>query len=105
MAFDGAHIWVSNNGSGTVTQLRVRDDAIVGTFAVGKLPNGIAFDGANIWVSNAGSNTVTRLRVSEEGTDPRSETFAVGSYPVNGVAFDGANIWITNGVSNTISKL
>jgi DNA-binding beta-propeller fold protein YncE len=105
MAFDGAHIWVSNNGSGTVTELRVTDDAVVGTFAVGKLPNGIAFDGANIWVANAGSNTVTKLRVSEAGNEPRLETFPVGSFPVNGVAIDGANIWVTNGVSNTISKL
>jgi len=105
MAFDGANIWVSNNQSGTMTQLRARDGATLGTFGVGILPNGIAFDGVNIWVANSGNNTVTKLRVSEEGMGPRSRTFPVGTFPVNGVAFDGANVWVTNGVSNTISKL
>jgi DNA-binding beta-propeller fold protein YncE len=34
----------------------------VGTFSVGKDPQGIAFDGENLWVSNTESNTVTKLR-------------------------------------------
>ena len=65
VAFDGANIWVANNGSGTVTKVRASDGNIQGTFTVGTSPIGVAFDGTNIWVANAGSNTVTKLRVSD----------------------------------------
>jgi DNA-binding beta-propeller fold protein YncE len=37
------------------------NDPVVGTFAVGSLPNGIAFDGTHLWVANQGSNSVTEL--------------------------------------------
>src|ERR1700680_3023816 len=53
VAFDGANIWVANNGSNTVTKLRASDGANLGTFAVGGGPEGVAFDGANIWVTNS----------------------------------------------------
>ena len=105
MTFDGESIWVSNNNSGTVSQLRASDGLTLNTFTVGTLPNGIGFDGAHVWVANSGSNSVTRIRVSLLGTGPRLQTFAVGSVPVNGVAFDGANVWVTNLSSGTVSKL
>ena len=38
MAFDGANIWVANDGSNNVTKLRASDGAKQGTFAVGTLP-------------------------------------------------------------------
>ena len=60
MAFDGANIWVANS-AGTVTKLRASDGAVLGTFAVGTQPYGVAFDGANVWVTNNGSNTVSKL--------------------------------------------
>jgi DNA-binding beta-propeller fold protein YncE len=60
VAFDGADIWVVNEG-GTVTKLQASDGAYAGTFNVGTNPFGVAFDGANIWVANSGSNTVSKL--------------------------------------------
>ena len=84
-----------------MSKLRASDGALLGTFAVGSNPHGVAFDGANIWVANFSSNNVSKLRASD-GT--LLGTFAVGSFP-NGVAFDGANIWVTNISSNTVSKL
>jgi len=59
VAFDGANIWVTNWGDGTVSKLRASDGANLGTFAVGGDPNGVAFDGANIWVTNSG--TVSKM--------------------------------------------
>ena len=47
--------------SDNVTKLRARDGAVLGTFAVGSGPTGVALDGANIWVANEGSNTVSKL--------------------------------------------
>jgi hypothetical protein len=101
IAFDGASIWVANEGSANVTKLRASDGANLGTFAVGLAPNGIAFDGANIWVVNFSSNNVTKLRASDGAN---LGTFAVGSYP-RGIAFDGANIWVANLGSANVTKL
>ena len=61
VAFDGANIWVANQGSNTVTKVRASDGANLGNFGVGNHPTGVAFDGANIWVANQGSNTVSKL--------------------------------------------
>ena len=52
IAFDGANIWVANNGSNNVTELQASTGLVLGTFSVGAAPRGIAFDGVNIWVTN-----------------------------------------------------
>jgi DNA-binding beta-propeller fold protein YncE len=44
-----------------VTKLRASDGTVLGTFAVGSFPVGVAFDGANIWVASSGRNTVSKL--------------------------------------------
>ena len=48
VAFDGANIWVADlpevNGY-NVTEIRASDGTLLGTFAVGSLPGGVAFDG------------------------------------------------------------
>src|SRR2546422_11304122 len=69
------------------TKLRASDGTVLGTFAVGTDPIGVAFDGANIWVANEGSTNVTKLRASDGMV---LGTFAVGTAPV-GVAFDSVN--------------
>ena len=61
VAFDGANIWVVNNGSNDVTKLRANDGAVLGTFGVGTQPVRAAFDGANVWVTNNVDNTVSKL--------------------------------------------
>jgi DNA-binding beta-propeller fold protein YncE len=92
LAFDGANMWVANQGSNNVMKLHfdpAADITILGTFAVGTSPAYLAFDGANMWVTNNGSNTVTKLSLSGEVLG----TFAVGTQPL-GIAFDGANMWV-----------
>jgi hypothetical protein len=98
VAFDGANIWVTS-GAGSVTKLRASDGALLGTFALGFIPNGVAFDGANIWVSGQGS--VSKLRASD-GT--LLGTFAVAGNPAE-MVFDGANIWVGNFQLVVLSKL
>ena len=61
VAFDGANMWVANEGSGNVTKLRASDGKLLGTFSVGSCPYGVAFDGANIWVTNFCSDSVSKL--------------------------------------------
>jgi hypothetical protein len=112
VAFDGANIWVTNNGSNTVTKLRASDGACVGTctfrvtgFAASANPLRVAFDGANIWVvfsSGFGvTNGVTKLRASDGTT---LGTYSAGGYPVD-VAFDGDNIWVTDAIQGVVRKL
>ena len=101
LAFDGANMWVSNNGDNTVTKLRANDGASLGTFNVGGAPMGVAFDGANIWVVNSSPNTVSKLRASDGAN---LGEFAVGLAP-SFAAFDGEAIWVTNTQSTSVTKL
>jgi hypothetical protein len=61
VVIDGTNIWVANYGSSNVTKLLASTGALVGTYAVGTSPIGVAFDGTNIWVANIGSSNVTKL--------------------------------------------
>src|SRR5579864_3510288 len=45
IAFDGAHIWVTNFGDNTVSEMQANDGTLLGTFSVGTNPYGLAFDG------------------------------------------------------------
>ena len=74
-------------------------NTVVGSFAVGSAPTGVAFDGANIWVANNGAGSVTKLRASDGAVQGTS---SVGSQP-HGVAFDGASIWVTPTTAATTS--
>jgi DNA-binding beta-propeller fold protein YncE len=91
---------VANFGSNNVTKLSLAG-AVLGTFAAGNGPSGIAFDGANIWVADFNSTTVTKLLATTGAT---VSTFTVGTEP-QGVAFDGANIWVSTFGGTTVSKL
>jgi len=55
--FDGANIWVANNGIGYVTKIRASDGYRLDDFRVDTGPAPLTFDGANIWVANSGDNT------------------------------------------------
>jgi YVTN family beta-propeller protein len=61
LVFDGANMWVSNNGSSSVTKIVAATGARVGTFPVGAYPAGLAFDGSTVWVANSQANTASRL--------------------------------------------
>src|SRR5712692_7915865 len=65
VAFDGANVWVVNEGDGTVIKLRANDGAKLGTFKVGTLPGYVAFDGANMWVTDQNDQTVMKLRARD----------------------------------------
>jgi len=60
IAFDGANMWVANNGSSSVSVLRASDGFLVRTVNVGSNPYAIAFDGAFMWVANISSSSVSK---------------------------------------------
>lgn len=101
IAFDGANMWVTNYGDGTVSVLRASDGAQIRTPPVGAYPWGIAYDGVNMWVANGGGTTVSVLR-ARDGSPVM--TPSVGNAPQN-IAFDGANMWVTNLNDDSVSVL
>ncbi|XHR29838.1 MAG: hypothetical protein ACFUZC_04640 [Chthoniobacteraceae bacterium] len=101
ICFDGANIWVTNNGSNNVTKITAATGAVVGTYSVGTAPVGICFDGTNIWVANSGSNNVTKLTASNGAA---VGTYTVGTSPQY-LCYDSTNIWVTNAGSNNVMRL
>jgi glutamine cyclotransferase len=91
-------MWIPNNSSGSVTKLRAKDGANLGTFPFPGSPWGVAFDGANIWVT--GSPVVVEYKATN-GTQLGS--FYVESETV-GAAFDGANVWVAATYKNAVNK-
>lgn len=94
-------VWVTQRQANTVTKIRAIDSANLGTFPVGRQPEGVAFDGANIWVANYTDGTVTKLLASDGSN---LGTFNVGSLPTS-VIFDGTNIWVLNQGNSTVTKI
>ena len=101
MVSDGTNMWVSNNGSNTVSKVQQSTGTVLATVTVGKQPEGLAYDGANIWVANYGSNTVSVINASSASV---VATYAAGSYP-GALASDGTHIWVTSYGTNTLTEL
>jgi len=103
VAFDGTSIWVTNEGSNSVTKINPASNTVVGTYSVGSGPRGVVFDGTYIWVANYLANTVSKLDPSSGGT---LGTFSVGSGPWNvAVNTNDHTIWVSNRNSNNVMKL
>jgi DNA-binding beta-propeller fold protein YncE len=64
MVFDGANLWVVNNGDNTVMKVSPGSGGILATYKTGGGPFAIAFDGARIWVPNFASNSVSTAAVN-----------------------------------------
>jgi hypothetical protein len=101
IAFDGTSIWAVGGPAGDCAmKVRPDDGLVLGAYAVGPHPLGMAFDGANVWVANYFGNTVTKLRAADGVS---LGTFAAGPGP-RAVAFDGMNVWVANALDNTVCK-
>jgi streptogramin lyase len=64
IAFDGANIWVTNDGSGAVAKLLASTGATVGTYPAGITPYSVVLEGTNIWVTTQLDNSVAKLLTS-----------------------------------------
>ena len=59
--FDGANIWVTNSGDGTVSKIDAVSNVVAASVNVGAAPIGLAFDGSNIWIANFSDATVSKV--------------------------------------------
>jgi DNA-binding beta-propeller fold protein YncE len=101
IAFDGANIWVANQSTNTLSELRASDGAFLRLVTLAfRAPMAVAFDGTSIWVADDLDQRVERYAL--DGTSMGS--FLVGSHP-RGLTFDGLNVWVANFGSNTVTKL
>ena len=110
VAFDGSHIWVTNQGGNSVTEINASDgdlraDALRRPPTASTCRSGVAFDGSDIWVTNQGGNSVTEINASN-GSFVR--TLSGGSYGFSeprGVAFDGSHIWVVNTAGDSVTEI
>jgi hypothetical protein len=106
--FDGANIWVADQGDDTIKKLNA-DGAVIQTVPVGANPRFPIFDGTNIWVPNRSSNSVTVVRAKDSTGNPLAQPFVLATLTVNGLnfpdtaAFDGQRILVTNSSGNSVS--
>jgi len=98
IVFDGAHMWVANEGDDTVTKIRAADGLVIDTYSVGDGPCDLVFDGKFIWVTNQNDDTVTQLYASD-GTV--NQTYSTGNGPC-GIAFNGGGNMVINQGDNTL---
>jgi len=61
VTFDGANIWVTNQGTNNISKMSACNGSLIGTFSAGSTTTGIAFDGVNVWASNNADGTVSKF--------------------------------------------
>ncbi len=96
LLFDGAHLWVVNQGTGarngSVLKIESATAFKIDEVEVGRYPTDITWDLENIWVSNGEDNS---LSVFEADTGAKVDEIAVNDFPM-ALAFDGVNIWVAH---------
>ncbi len=109
IAVDGAHVWVTNYGSDSVTELNASDGSWVQTLAAANYgfsaPGGIAVDGTHVWIGNSDGDSVTELNASDGSW---VQTLSGGSYRFNdphAIAAGGPDVWVANNNSNSVTEL
>jgi sugar lactone lactonase YvrE len=101
MVHAGDYVYVSNTGTGTITQIDPNGTASL--FASGlNSPEGLALNGAgNLFVANSGDRTISAI--NSLGT---VSTFASGLNGPAALAFDpGGNLYVANPGDQTILKI
>ncbi len=105
LTFDGANIWVANEGSNNVTKMQAANGSVVGTYPAGTNPDALAFDGASIWVANnMNPGYATKLSASNGSTLGSFFLGGADGFPY-GIVFDGTYIWTANFGSSDVTKL
>src|SRR6185369_15141619 len=98
--YDGANIWVTDIGDGTLKKLD-SSGGVIQTVSLGGAPQYPVFDGANIWVPNVISDTVAVVRAGGALAGTVLATLSGnGLSSPRSAAFDGERILVTNGGGN-----
>jgi hypothetical protein len=101
--YDGAHIWIVDNGAETLLKLDASGN-VLQTVALGQNPQFPVFDGANIWVPDQGSNSITVVQASSGNIVATINADA--NNLLNGptaASFDGERVLVTNLFGSSVS--
>jgi YVTN family beta-propeller protein len=101
IALGEGSIWVTNQGSGTVSRIDPKTRAVVDTIDVGKEPAGIAVGEGSVWVANSGERSVSRINAA---TGRVVDTIQVGNGP-NAVAVATGGVWVTDAADGTLRRI
>jgi hypothetical protein len=102
--FDGANLWVTDDGDNKLKKLDSNGlGTVVQSVSVGVGPGFPVFDGSNIWVPNISDNSITVVR-ARDGMVLATLTGNGLNQPTQ-AAFDGQRILVTNGAlgANSVS--
>jgi hypothetical protein len=97
---DGAHVWITNQSSNSVTELDAASvtliqikDSKTDSF---DLPSGVDSDGNHVWVSNGLGNDVTELDASTGALVSIVRGEDDGLSAPDGILADGTHVWACN---------
>jgi YVTN family beta-propeller protein len=106
---DGTHVWATNEGDDTVSEIDASTGTVIKTIPVGSNPEWVSSDGTHVWVANWGDGTVSEIDAST-GT-------VVNTIPVGGtvsgvydgepvaVSSDGTHVWVANWQDSSVSEI
>ena len=120
ICFDGADVWVLQNGitafggaastGGFLTEFNAATGAAVRTISIALTPTALSFDGTSLWVTGSDAMATGRIAQINAATGnmvghPYLVGFAsTGNDPV-AVAFDGFHYWTANEGDNSVTEL
>jgi len=107
-AFDGANIWVPNQGDNSITVVQASTGSVVATIAQDASnqlngPTGASFDGERVLVTNQSGNSVTVFKAADLSFIANVSTGS-GTEPV-GACNDGINFWVPLSATSNLLRL
>jgi len=100
--FDGQNIWVSNNGTGTLSKFDIKTNTLLATLSGGV--DGVmcgCFDGRFVYFVCASGQAVVKV---DPVMNSVVDTVALGGPYGVGIAFDGTYLWVTWGAVTGLAK-
>jgi YVTN family beta-propeller protein len=101
VAVSGGAVWITNEGSDSVSRVDEHDGRVVQTVATGAQPNAVTVSAGSAWVTNAADGTVSRISTS---TNEVVDTIHVGNLP-SAIASGGGGVWVANGGDDTVERI
>ena len=104
VAATNTRAYIANRDAGTVTVYDTVKGTVIGTYAAGSAPDGIAVkpDGTRLYVSSSTNNTVT---VIDTVAGTTKATLAVANPTAITINAAGSMVYVANGSTATITKI
>ena len=104
IAATNTRAYVTNRAAGTVTVIDTITGSVVGTFAAGTAPDGLAVkqDGTRLYVSSSTANTVT---VIDTATGTVKATIAVTAPGAPTMSPTGSSVYVLNSGTASVTKI